>query len=94
MPQAVREHGIDVLFNPKYSIPLRAACKTAWVCHGLDWYVMPEASRWIDRRSHQFLVPRYAAKADAIVAVSETTREHLMRYLHVPPTARAQSLPV
>jgi glycosyltransferase involved in cell wall biosynthesis len=85
VPQAVREHGIDVLFNPKYSIPLRAGCKTVWVCHGLDWYVMPEASRWIDRLSHRFLVPQYAAKADAVVAVSETTRQHLMQYLNVPP---------
>jgi glycosyltransferase involved in cell wall biosynthesis len=35
--------------------------------------------------SHQFLVPRYAAKARAIVAVSEVTREHVMHYLKVPP---------
>ena len=26
VPSAVRRHGIDVLFNPKYSIPLRAGC--------------------------------------------------------------------
>lgn len=83
VPRAVRDHGIDVLFNPKYSIPLWAGCKTAWVCHGLDWYVMPEASRWIDRVSHRFLVPQYAARADAVIAVSETTREHVMKYLHV-----------
>lgn len=65
VPRAVRQQGIDVLFNPKYSIPLWAGCKTAWVCHGLDWYVMPEASRWVDRVSHRFLVPQYAARADA-----------------------------
>lgn len=81
---AVRRHGIDVLYNPKYSIPLAVGCPTAWVCHGLDWYVMPQASRWIDRLSHRFLVPRYANKADAIIAVSEITREHVMHYLHVP----------
>jgi glycosyltransferase involved in cell wall biosynthesis len=85
VPRAVREQRIDVLFNPKYSIPLRAGCRTAWVCHGLDWYVMPEASRWIDRLSHRFLVPRYANRADAVIAVSETTREHVMQYLQVPP---------
>jgi glycosyltransferase involved in cell wall biosynthesis len=84
VPRAVREHGIDVLFNPKYSIPLRANCKTAWVCHGLDWYVMPQASRFLDRLSHRYLVPRYAAKADALISVSETTTEHLQKYLDVP----------
>lgn len=85
VPKAVRKYGIDVLFNPKYSIPLRADCKTAWVCHGMDWYAMPEASLFMDRLSHRFLVPRYAAKADALIAVSEITREHLLKYLKVPP---------
>lgn len=84
VPRAVKSLGIDVLFNPKYSIPLRATCKTAWVCHGLDWYVMPSASRLIDQLNHRVLVPRFASKADAVVAVSETTREHVMKYLHVP----------
>jgi glycosyltransferase involved in cell wall biosynthesis len=85
VPQAVERHGIDLLFNPKYSIPLRARCRTVWVCHGLDWYVMPWGSKLVDRLSHRFLVPRYARKADAIVAVSEVTRRHVMEYLAVPP---------
>jgi glycosyltransferase involved in cell wall biosynthesis len=85
VPKLVRRHGIDVLYNPKYSIPLSAPCPSAWVCHGLDWYVMPWASRRIDRISHKYLVPRYAKKAAAIIAVSEITREHILKYLPVPP---------
>ncbi|MBA3894791.1 MAG: glycosyltransferase family 4 protein [Gemmatimonadales bacterium] len=85
VPHAVRRHGIDLLFNPKYSIPLRAPCPAVWVCHGLDWYVMPWGSRFVDRLSHRFLVPRYAARAAAIVAVSEITRQHVMQYLPVGP---------
>ena len=85
VPRAVERERIDVLFHPKYSIPLRAGCPAVWVCHGLDWYVMPWASRWVDRLSHRFLVPRYASRAAAIVAVSEITREHVMQYLPVPP---------
>ncbi|HKR33813.1 MAG TPA: glycosyltransferase family 1 protein [Steroidobacteraceae bacterium] len=84
VPGAVHRLGIDVLFNPKYSIPLNVRCRTAWVCHGLDWYVMPQASRWIDRLNHRLLIPQYAAKSDAVIAVSETTREHVMKYLDVP----------
>jgi glycosyltransferase involved in cell wall biosynthesis len=83
VPQAVRRHRIDLLYNPKYSIPLTAPCPSVWVCHGLDWYVMPWASKRIDRLSHQFLVPRYARRADAIIAVSEITKRHVMQYLRV-----------
>jgi glycosyltransferase involved in cell wall biosynthesis len=45
---------------------------------------MPWASKRIDRLSHQFLVPRYAARADAIIAVSEITKQHVRQYLRVP----------
>jgi glycosyltransferase involved in cell wall biosynthesis len=85
VPAAIRKRGVDVLFNPKYSMSLAVSCPTAWVCHGLDWYVMPSGSRFVDRLSHRFLVPRYAAKADAVIAVSEITREHVMHFLHVAP---------
>ena len=85
VPSVVRRHGIDLLYNPKYSIPLAAPCPAVWVCHGLDWYVMPWASKLVDRLSHRFLVPRYASRAAAIVAVSDITREHVMEFLPVPP---------
>ena len=90
VPRAVRRHRVDVLYNPKYSIPLRASCPSVWVCHGLDWYVMPWGSRFVDRLSHRFLVPRYAARAGAIIAVSEVTRQHVLQYLPAP----AERVPV
>ncbi len=85
LPRALRRRGVDVLFNPKYSLPLTGSYPAAWVCHGLDWYVMPWASRFTDRLSHRFLVPRYSARASAVIAVSEVTREHVIEYLHLPP---------
>jgi glycosyltransferase involved in cell wall biosynthesis len=81
LPLALRRHGVDVLFNPKYSLPLTGDYPAAWVCHGLDWYVMPWASRFIDRLSHRFLVPRYAARSSAVIAVSEVTRQQLIEFL-------------
>lgn len=85
LPRALRRHGVDVLFNPKYSVPLSGNYPAVWVCHGLDWYVMPWASRFIDRLSHRFLVPRYAARARAVIAVSEVTRTHLIEFLRMSP---------
>lgn len=84
VPRAVSKLGIDVLFNPKYSIPLRAKCKTSWVCHGMDWYAMPQASPLLDRMSHRYLIPRYVTKADALISVSAVTTDHLQQYLNVP----------
>jgi glycosyltransferase involved in cell wall biosynthesis len=44
---------------------------------------MPHGSRWPDRLSHRFLIPRYARKATQIIAVSETARRHVVEYLDV-----------
>ena len=54
---------------------------------------MPWASRFVDRLSHRFLVPRYAARADAIIAVSEMTRSHVLQYLPVPPDRVSRCTP-
>jgi O-antigen biosynthesis alpha-1,2-mannosyltransferase len=85
LPRALKRYPVDLLFNPKYSLPLSGDYPAVWVCHGLDWYVMPWASRFIDRLSHRFLIPRYAARARAVIAVSEVTREHLIEFLDMPP---------
>src|SRR2546425_851622 len=49
--RAEKKEKLDLIFNPKYSLPLAARCRTVFVCHGLDWYVMPWGSRWFDRLS-------------------------------------------
>jgi glycosyltransferase involved in cell wall biosynthesis len=46
---------------------------------------MPWGSRRLDRLSHSLLVPRYAHKANAIIAVSETVRDHALQYLDLQP---------
>jgi glycosyltransferase involved in cell wall biosynthesis len=84
MWRAEKREQLDLLFNPKYTLPLLAACRTVFVCHGLDWYVMPWGSQWCDRLSHRYLIPHYAHKADAIIAVSRSTPQHVIDYLGVP----------
>lgn len=81
IPSVERKEKFDVIFNPKYSLPLMARCKTVYVCHGCNAFVIPWGSRWMDRLSHRFLTPRYVKKADAIISVSSTTRHGLIEYL-------------
>jgi len=82
--RAHRRYHFDLIFNPKYAVPLLVDCPVVWVSHGMDWYLMPWASPWADRISHHLLVPRYIRKAAAIIAVSETTRRQFMQYFNVP----------
>ena len=83
MPKVEKREKLDLIFNPKYSLPLRARCRTVFVCHGLPAHVMRSGARWFDRLNHYFLLRRYAQKADAIISVSNTTRENVVEYLGV-----------
>jgi glycosyltransferase involved in cell wall biosynthesis len=83
MPIVEKRERLDIIFNPKYSLPLRAKCRTVFVCHGLPAHVMPSGSRWFDRLNHYLLLRRYSSKADAIIAVSNTARDHVIKYLGV-----------
>jgi glycosyltransferase involved in cell wall biosynthesis len=83
VPQAEKKEKFDLIFNPKYSLPLLSKSHTVFVCHGVDWYVIPGWSKLMDRLNHRYLIPRYAEKADAIIAVSNTVREQLIEYLRV-----------
>jgi glycosyltransferase involved in cell wall biosynthesis len=82
---AEKREKIDLIFNPKYSIPITAGCRTVFVAHGFYWYLMPWGSKWVDRLSHRYLVPRYAKKSDAIISVSNTTKETIIKYLDIDP---------
>jgi len=79
VPLAARREKIDLLFNPKYSLPLVGGPPGVFVLHGIDWYQMPWGSRWLDRLSHRHLVPRYVARANQVICVSESVRSSSAR---------------
>jgi O-antigen biosynthesis alpha-1,2-mannosyltransferase len=83
VPLVQKKEKIDIIYNPKYSIPLNVNCPSVFVCHGLDWYLMPWGSKMTDRMIHKFLFPQYTLKATSIIAVSNTTKEHLVEFLNV-----------
>ena len=66
-----KKYNIDVLFNPKLSVPLFAKCKTAFVLHGADWFVFPQNYKFHDRLYHKLFSALYCNKADAIISVSK-----------------------
>lgn len=84
VPLAARRTGVDVLFNPKYSMALAAPCPNVWVCHGYNRPFHLRDLPFADWVNFRFALPRYAARADAIVAVSDTTRQHVIEYMGVP----------
>jgi len=79
-----REH-FDIVFNPKFSVPFLTDCPGVFVSHGCDWCVISLGEPLSDRLNQRYLVPRYTHKASATIAVSNTTRDHVIQFLKMPP---------
>jgi glycosyltransferase involved in cell wall biosynthesis len=86
VPRASRSEKIDVLFHPKFTVPLFAPCKVVMVVHGADWLI-PEQSRfymWWDVMYMQLMLPLYFKKSAAVISVSQETTDNFNRILELP----------
>jgi glycosyltransferase involved in cell wall biosynthesis len=86
IPRACRAEQIDVLFHPKFTVPLLAPCNTVMVVHGADWLI-PEQARFYTRWDVQYMrmmLPLYFKKASAVISVSQETTDNFNRILNLP----------
>jgi glycosyltransferase involved in cell wall biosynthesis len=85
LPLALRRHGVDVLFSPGFTSPALCPCPTVTVFHDLQHKRHPEYFRWFDLPFWRLLLWQSAHGSTRLVAVSEATREDLLRYYKLPP---------
>jgi glycosyltransferase involved in cell wall biosynthesis len=79
---AFRER-LDLIFNPKFTVPLLGRAAKVFVLHGSEWFAIPEHFLWYDRLYLRYAVPRYFHAADAFVAVSQAVKRDAIRYMRV-----------
>ena len=85
LPPAVRRFGLDVLHAPAYVVPLVSTCPSVVTFHDLSFYLMPDAFNLQNRLYLQFFSRLAARRARRFIAVSEATRQDLVRLLGVDP---------
>ena len=81
---ASRDH-LDVWFAPAYSTPLALQAPTVVAIHDLSFVAHPEWFRLREGARRRLLSRRAAAKARAVVTISEFSRRELIERLNVPP---------
>lgn len=80
----IKRYHVDVVFNPKLSVPLFAGCKTIFTMHGLEQFAASQYFMWHDRLYFKSAMRLYAGKADAILCMTGAGKTDLRRYLRVP----------
>jgi glycosyltransferase involved in cell wall biosynthesis len=84
LPEILKARRIDLFHGLAHSLPLRRSCRYVTTIHDLTTYVMPE-QHTPGRRSYlRWMIPQACRRAEGIIAVSENTRNDLVRLLRVP----------
>jgi glycosyltransferase involved in cell wall biosynthesis len=87
IPYACWKERLDVIFHPKFTVPLLAPCKAVMVVHGADWFI-PEYARfysYLDVAYIKTMLPLYCKRAAVVLSVSQLTTDHFNRILKLPP---------
>jgi glycosyltransferase involved in cell wall biosynthesis len=85
VPWATRGRRLDVIFNPKFSVPFLHPAKKVFVLHGSEWFAIPGHFKWHDRLYCRLVVPWYCRRADAFIAVAGKVKDDAVRYVHADP---------
>ncbi len=86
LPQALKKDKIDLAIFPKGPMPLYVPCRAVSIMHDLG-YFYPElnAYKTLDTLYMRLALPMAAKRASAVFAVSEYTRQDVIRRLHGDP---------
>src|SRR5690606_22128928 len=85
-PLAAAREDADLIFNPKFSVPLLSRRPTTFVLQGSDWYVNPRNYPWWDNLYIRAAMPLYVRKADRLLAISHKVVDDLKRHLSLDPS--------
>ena len=80
VPLAARRARADVIFNPKFSLPLLSKRPGVFVLHGSDWYVNPGNYTWWNNMYIRLMLPIYCRKASKLLSISQRVVDDLSRY--------------
>jgi glycosyltransferase involved in cell wall biosynthesis len=83
VPRAARRLNVDLLFNPKFSLPLLTRIPGVFVLQSCDWYVNPGNYPWWDNFYIRLMMPLYCRKARGLLAISQATLDGLSRLTNI-----------
>ncbi|MGC8878430.1 MAG: glycosyltransferase family 4 protein [Anaerolineae bacterium] len=85
LPELLRRAGVEVLHAMAFVIPLMAGCPSVVTIYDLSFLRYPHAFRPFNRWYLSCFTPLSARRARRVIAISESTRQDVIRYLHVAP---------
>jgi glycosyltransferase involved in cell wall biosynthesis len=83
VPWVAHRKQLDLIFNPKFTVPFFGKAKRIFVLHGSEWFVIPQHFRLYDQWYFKNFVPLYCRRADAFIAVSHAVKKDVIEHTGV-----------
>ena len=84
-PQLIRRSGVDLLHSMHYTRPVKLPCASVVTFHDMTFFLYPELHTRAKRLFFPLAIRASARQADALTAVSESTRQDAIRVLGISP---------
>lgn len=85
IPRAIRKYRPDLFLSPDNYLSLSTPVKTLLITHDLAHVHYPDEIPYFTRKFYDYYVPRYVRRADHIIAVSNFTKQDIIKQYKVPP---------
>jgi glycosyltransferase involved in cell wall biosynthesis len=85
VPRFARAQGLDVIYNPKLSVPLFTRCHTVLIIHGVAQFVLPRGWKWWDQLYFTLASRLYCRRATAIIATTHRGARDVATYMRADP---------
>ncbi|MEM4733467.1 MAG: glycosyltransferase family 1 protein [Candidatus Bathyarchaeia archaeon] len=86
LPALVRWNQIDLLHSPHYTAPLALDCKLVVTFHDMTFFIYPQMHKTYKNIFFRTMMQLSSRRADMIIAVSESTRQDILRILKLAPS--------
>jgi glycosyltransferase involved in cell wall biosynthesis len=84
-PQLIKKSGVELLHSLHYTRPTRLPCASVVTFHDMTFFLYPELHTRVRRLFFPQAIRASARHADALTAVSESTRQDAIRVLGIAP---------
>jgi glycosyltransferase involved in cell wall biosynthesis len=84
IPLYARRFRLDVLFNPKFGLPILSTVPSTTVLRSPDHWERPEQYPKIDILYNRVLMPISCRKAPRLMAVSSDAKTRMQKYMYIP----------
>jgi len=88
IPRLAWQEGADLIFNPKFSVPLIAPCPVTMGLQEPAWWLYPDQYEAWDRWYIKLMLPVYLRRVAHLFPITRFVADATARFIRLPPEER------